>query len=404
MKPSLPILLALILFTATAGHTASAPLRPAAASPLDRPIRLSLWAAGLNDFAREVKSQTGLDVLFYLADLPQTENTDNLYLVTGLVPLAAVLDALAYQYHFRYRLSDTGQIELAKSYAWTGAAQSLKIIRLKPLVNHDPKPEATRQFLLELLKPLALLPGDFSLEVESYPLPNQPQNLRLTAVLPPVLANYLTRAIRCLQGEGGDYPPNPMRPKENNLFARARALPGDWGNLLGRQVTTPKATGLREILMEVAEQAGVALLLDLPPKRENGEKLPADIERYSLARLTEALAKNWGLGGRVFLAGGGVVFERGRSGDYEIDGRGREAYWDGLAVAGFQIGGLVERAGGIDLVLGILRREVFPGLWRDAVCSMLYCGATGRLVVVAPENAVAGVGERLRALWGTGEK
>ncbi len=408
----LPLFLALQLFPPraaaaslrppdAAAATAAATATAAALPPLERSLRLSLWGAGLNDFAREAKAQTGVDVLFFLADLPPDQNVDNLFLVTGPVPLGAALDVLAYRYRFRYRLSATGQIEVSKSYGWVGDARALRFARLPPLAGDDARPEATGRFLLELVKPLELLPGDFSLGVEDYPLPGRPEGLRLTAVLPPVLADYLVRAVRCFQGEAGDDPAGGgTGGAGGNLFARARPLPGDWGELLGRQLPAPRGDGgLKELLQTVADQAGVAILLDSLPGEgggASGRGLPADILRYSLARLTEALAAEWGLGGRVFIASGGVVFNPGAGeGDYQLEGRNGEAFWDGLAVAGFAAKRAVEAAGGEEVVLRLLRREVFPWLWRDPVCGMLYSGATGRLVVVAPANAVRAVGERL---------
>ncbi|MCC8165007.1 MAG: hypothetical protein LIQ31_02370 [Planctomycetes bacterium] len=41
-----------------------------------------------------------------------------------------------------------------------------------------------------------------------------------------------------------------------------------------------------------------------------------------------------------------------------------------------------------------IRREVFPSVWRDAVCGLAYSPATERLAVIAPENVVQAV-----ALW-----
>ncbi len=406
MKRALPFILMALFLAAPLGRAATASLRPpdaaaaAAVPPLDRPIRLSLWGAGLNDFAREAKRQTGVDVLYFLADLPPEENVDDLFLISGQVPLATALDALAYRYRCRYRLSEAGQVEISKGYGWVGEGQALRFARLPPLVGNDSRPEATGRFLLELVKPLELLPGDFSLAVERYPLPERPEGLRLTAVLPPVLADYLLRAVRCFQGDAGDYRAGGGGEAGRNLFARARKLPGDWGELLGRQVPAPRGGSLRELLVDLADQAGVAVILANPPGDEPGAALPADIERYSLARVTEALAAGWGLGGRVFLASGGVVFTKGVGEEYELEARSGEGYWDGLAVAGFEARRAVAWAGGEDVVLGLLRREVFPWVWRDPLCGMLYCAATGRLVVVAPDNVVRAVAERLGGFRG----
>lgn len=377
----LPILFLLCLSIAAAAPAAE-PVHP-----LERPVRLSLWAAGLNDAAREIHAQTGVEVRYYLPDLPAGANTDNLFLVTGRVTLGTVMEALARRFGFRYRVTATGHIECSRSYDWIGGEPALAFPRLAPPV--DGGPEAVRKFLGELVKPLTALPGEFNLTLENYPLPDRPDAMRATAVLPPVLADYLDRATRCLEGNAGDYPPNQPNPR---LFARALAVPSDWGALLGRQIMRPRGREAREMLADAADQAGVAILLHTPPS-PGGRELPFEVERYTLGKLTETLADIWSLGRRVFLAGGAVLFEQG-AGEYETDARSRQLFWDGLAVAGFD----ARPSQGGEGIMVMLRREVFPGVWRDPVCAMQYSQRSDRLVVIAPLNVVAAVGLRLAGM------
>lgn len=373
------------------------PLRSSPAgeeSVLDRPVHLSLWGGSLDAAARTIKEQTGVDILFYLPDLPKEFTAANdVYMVTGQVTLGTALEGLARRFGFRFRVSRAGQVEISRSYGWVGREGALRFIRTPPLgPGGDPGGE-TRGFLREFIKPLELLEGDFSISLEPYPVPDNPAFLRGTVVMPQLLADYLERAVACLAGGDGDYPSTRPDPA---LFARARTSRQDWESFLARPVSSPRGVDIKSLLSDVADQAGVAILLRAPPSA-SGRGLPGGGERYTLGRVTEALATGWDLGRRVFLSSGAVVFEPGSPDSHETDSRSRELFWDGLAVAGFDVRVPAE-AIGADALVPLLRREVFPDLWRDPVCSLVYSRATGRLVVVAPLNAVQAVGERLRSL------
>ncbi len=383
---------------------------PAEERILAKPLRLDLWGVSLDETVRAVREQAGVDILFHLPDLPaEFTATENVWLVSGRVSLGTVMESLARRFGFRFRVSGAGRIEVSRGYGWVGEEGALRFIRTQPLESGDGAGDEsgdasgerpggdpggeTAAFLREFIKPLELLGGDFTIRFESYPVPDNPAFLRGTAVMPAVLADYLERAVDCLAGSGGDYPalrPNPA------LFARAAEYGRDWEELLARRVHAPEAAGIRAILLDVADQAGVAIVLRTPPP-ESGLTLPADIDHYTLGRMTEELASGWNLGRRVFLPCGAVVFERGAGEGYETDDRSRELFWDGLAVAGFDVRAAAERVGPAALTM-ILRRTAFPGLWRDPVCSLVYSRATGRLAAVAPLNAVEAVADALRAM------
>lgn len=363
---------------------------------LERSLHVSLWGESLDETVRAIKEQTGVDVVFYLPDLPpETTREENVYLVTGQVTLGTVLEALARRFGFRFRISEHGRVELSRGYDWVGEDQSLRFIRTAPLADGEQADEETRGFLQEFIKPLELLAGEHTLRLEPYPVPDNAGYLRGTAVMPAVLAEYLERAVACLGGAPGDYPP-PLRPNPT-LFARARDYGRDWERLLARQVSSPRGVDIKSILSDVADQAGVAIVIRNAPSG-SGRGLPADIDRYTLGRVTEVLAAGWNLGKRVFLSCGAVVFEGGAGEGLEMDARSRELFWNGLAVAGFDARAAAERMEPGALV-GALRREVFPGLWRDSVCSLVYSRAVGRVVVVAPMNVVQAV-----AVWLEGRR
>lgn len=393
-KPALLRLFAALLLPLL---LAPAPALPAEATdPLGRTLSLNLWGAGLSDFAVAVKRATGVDIVFFLPDLPENENTDDLYLVTGEVPLAAALETLARRYGFRFRVAEAGRVELSRGYGWVSSEASLRFVRMDCLSAARCAPEDMEAFLRELLKPLPLLAGDFSVRVERYPLPERPDALRAAAVLPPVLGDYFVKSVECLSGAAGDF---PGEGAGGRFFVRAREYDPDWEPLLTRPVRSPRGDSLRELLADVAGQAGVAIALREPPAEGAEPSLSPDVFQYTLGRLCETLSEEFGLGKRVFLVPGGVVFERGETGAEalpEMDGRGRELFWSGLAVAGFDVGGAAARPGGVEALLNRARREVFPGVWRDPACSIMYSPVTGRVAVTAPYNVV----ERMAALFG----
>lgn len=395
---------------------AAPPPQAAEQSPLDRRLRLNLWGAGLKDVAAAVKQATDVDIVFYLPDLPGDANTDNVYLVTGDVPLATVLETLARRFGFRFRVAETGRVELSLGYGWAPREPALRFARLDGGLStptRDGTPEAEREFFDELLKPLPLLSGDFTLRLERYPLPGLPGALRAAVVLPGELGDYFVRGVRCLSGEAGDFPaPRGGADGAARTFARAREYSPDWEDLLTRPVEIPQPPqggggALRALLAGVAAQTGAAVALRAPPGAAERMSLPADVFRYTLGRICETLSVDFALGKRVFLASGGVVFERGAEGGdgadaggpaIEMDSRSRELFWSGLAVAGWNAGAAAERAGGAEALLGRIRREVFPGVWRDPVCALLYSPATRRVSAVAPLNVIEKIGALMKEL------
>lgn len=364
--------------------------------PLERTLRLDLWGVGLDETAQAIRAQTGVEILFYRADIPADAlNAGDVYLVTGNVTLGTVMEVLARRFAFRFRATAAGKVEISRGYGWVGTNPALRFVRIDPLVENGMNSAAFQDILAEFTKPLPLLTGEFVTRFEKYPLPERPDAQRGALVLPAVLADYLARGLRCLAGDAGDYPPETPTPGRD-LFAAARGCLFDWESLLTRTIRTPKSRDLRSIATEIAQQAGVALCVRSLPDRD-GHGLPAEAERSTLGRLCELTASSWNLGKRVFLCSGGVVFDGGES-DIETDARTRELYWDGLAVAGFDVGKAVERARGPDGLRALLRRDIFPGLWRDPVCVMAYSPLRKRLAVVAPANVLAALAERIREL------
>lgn len=365
--------------------------------PLARPLRLSLWGASLAQTAKAIQDQTGVEILFYLPDLPsETTNTPSIHIVTGNVTLGTIMEALARAYSFRFRATAAGKIELSRGYNWVGVAQTLRFVRMPPMVSKEDGEQAFRKLLAEMVKPLPLLEGEFALKFEAYPLPRSPDNRRGTLVLPGALADYVERGLRCLAGGAGDFP-SPAEGPRAALFARARDCEADWEGLLSRRIRAPGGKDLRSIVEEAALGAGVAVVIR-PPEEGAGAPLPQDMEWYTLGRFCDILASRWGLGKRVFLSCGAVVFEPGTEAAVETDSRSRELFWDGLAVAGFDVGKAVERTRGAAALTTLLRRDVFPGLWRDPVCSMTYSPVHGRLAVVAPINVMAPLAQRIKEL------
>lgn len=358
--------------------------------PLDRHLRLDLWGVGFSDAAWEIESQTGVRILVYPPDLPKDRNNDNVYLVSGKVSLRTVLECLAVRYSFRYRVSENGTIELSKGYNWIGNEPVLKILRLDKIVKPGTPNEALRAMLAECVKPMAIALGEYSISVERYPTIDNAEAMRCSAVLPAVSADYLERIVRCLEGEPGDYPA-PPRPE---LYARASQNASNWNELLSRPMLMPAGGDTRSILRDLANQANIAIILATAPGTRS-QPLGDMSESPGFGIVTGVLATRYGLGQRVVLASGGVAFLPGMDGDMHIDTRSRELFWTGLATAGFDAGKAAEQAGGGQALAARIRREVYPEVWRDPSCAVVFSPATGRIAVIAPINTVAAVAEFL---------
>ena len=363
-------------------------------SPLDRRLTLNLWGAGLNDFAREIKESIGVDILFYRSDLPSDQNTDNVYLLAGDVPLRTVLECLARRYAFRYQVSATGQIRLSRSYGWVGPEPILKFRKLDGIASVNDDDAALRRLLRELIKPLPLLAAPagspFSLNIEAVPTPESGRSFRCVMALPPEMADYLDRAILCLAGDPGDIAAETDRRR---LSAVASPTPPAWRTVLDKEVRLSGPGEPRALLFEMARQAGVAIILHSPPPRKGFFAAPPD-RAISLGEAIRTVSADSGLGRRAVLASGSVCLEPGNEG-LEMDESSRELFWGGLAVAGFDV-----RAaeGGGQALAPRIRREVFPELWRDPVCAVVYCHAVDRIAVIAPLNAVRAVSDFLGGL------
>lgn len=374
---------------------------PAASAPdtagdgrrvLERKLRLRLWGATLAEAAAEMEAQTGVPVKFSRQDFPQQAGARDVYAVSGPVELGTALEGLARRFGFRYRLSESGRVEVSRGYGWAVAAidrPALCLARLDDLAREGGgDPASVRKFLGELVKPLALLPDGYALELESYPTPGRPGNMRLKAVLPGTLADNLERAILCLLGAAGDYPvPRP------GLFARANASGADWDALLSRRIAHSGNNDPLSVLAAVADSAGVAIVLSGPPPEDALPRLAAVLEGGpTLGQVSVGLSTACGLGRRVFLPCGAVVFTGG-NGDagVRLEDGGSELYWGGLAVAGFDAGQAADRLGGGRALTDRIRSRVFPAVWRDPACALLYSAETRRLAVVAPENVMEAV-------------
>jgi hypothetical protein len=382
-------LAAFLLVQSAPGRLAAAEAAP---QPLDRRLRLDIWGGGLAGAIREIREKTGVAAVVYPPDLPEEETSGNLYLVSGQVSLGTILESLARRYSFRYRVAGPDRVEISRGYDWVRDGPALRFIDLDlPPRPEELHPAAMRELLGEFIKPLPLLSGDYSLTIEKNPVMANPGALRAVAALPPALADYLVRAVACLAGSAGDHPfAAPGRT------ALARQYGGDWRALLDRQVAVPGDSSPRSFLAGIASQAGIPIIVSANPAGASLAGFTAG--RLSLGRLGAELAPRLKARKRVFLAAGALLFEAAAGGgeEMELDDRGRELFWTGLAVAGFDAGlaatdddpGLAAR----------IRREVFPSLWRDPVTAIVHSRANGRLVVIAPANVLPAVAEKLAEL------
>lgn len=406
MTPKRAPILLLALFVAAAafplGGRAGAIAGDPAPSLLERPLTLDLWGVTLSEAAKAITEQTGVDIVFFLADFPAEKNTKSVFLVTGRVSLATVMECLGRRYGFRYRLGDTGRLEVAKSYDWIPPDQyAARFIGVNALLAPGGADmDRLRGNLVEFAKPLALLGGDYSLALALTPGAGGGGTTRAEVVLPPVLADYFQKAVKCLSGDAGDYQPGAPEAKNRPPGAPTARQPGfEWERMLNRDMIVPRDLDVHAALKSVCEQAGIAVILESPPPAGLGSPFSRPgPDRVSLGKLMGDLAEKLALNRRVFLASGGVAFETAQKPEWENDARCREFFWSGLGVAGFDARRAAERAGGPDVLVRTLRESVFPCLWRDPVTAIGYSPVTGRLAVIAPHNVLSAIAARLQEM------
>ncbi|MDR2392412.1 MAG: hypothetical protein LBE84_12145 [Planctomycetota bacterium] len=366
-------------------------------SPLDRRFRLEIWGGNLTDAIQGIKAGTGVETLVYPPDFPDGE-TSGLYLTTGRVKLGTVLDGLARRYSFRYRVAGPNRIEISRSYDWVANVPILRFIDLDPVLRgRESDPTRIEEFLKEFVKSLPLLPGDdYSLTVERYSVRTNLYALRAVAVLPPPLVDYLERVVDCLGGAAGDFPGG----MDSRLFARANRYADGWPSLLEQRVIVASGLEPKAFLSEIAQQTGIAVLLDVdaPP---DALSFPGVAEsEMSLGRFAAELAPRLKARKRLFLASGAVLFEpvSPNGEEMELDGRAREMFWTGLAVAGFSIDRTLLSPEKLEGLASRIRRSVFPGLWNDPATALAVDPWGTRLIVVAPVNVLPAIAEMLASL------
>lgn len=360
------------------------------APPLDRPVSLNLRGVGLTDAIREITAATGVHIRFYRPDFPPGEEEGNLHLVAGRAPLRTVLEVLARRCGFRYRLSAEGRVELSRSYGWAADDPVLAFTPLDGVPLGDGQPPPIPPVVEEIVKLRHLLPSEARLEIEPRPRREAVDSRQLVSALSPVLSDYLVRAISCLSGAPGDYPAPGRRA---HPYAAAADVRPAWPDAF--QIRVRLSGGdVGAALAELARQTNFSFVFAARP----GEGAPrVEGGESSLVHATEKIAAALGLPKRVFLGGGAVSFEPGPGNAWEIDNRNRELFWDGLAVAGFDARPAAQRAGGGAALVELVRQSLFPGLWRDPACSVVYEESSGRLVLVAPLNVVEEVARFLSA-------
>lgn len=365
-------------------------------SPLFRTLTLNAWGTSLAHIARSIREQTGVEILFYKPDLPPEETSEaNVGIVAVEASLGTVMEALARSFGFRFRVTAAGTVEVSRGYGWVGERRTLRFVRTPKIAPDGDGDGSFRALVSEMVKPLALLAGQFLVKFEPYPLPDRPEMSRGALVLPEVLAEYVGRGLACLAGEAGDYPDGV---RDGRLFAVARDWEADWEAIFSRRVAVRDGGDVRAAAAAVAEQGEMVVVVRGGGRGEKAG-LPDGEGRYGVGSLCANMARGLGMR-RVFLACGAVVFEGGTVGEIELDSRSRELFWNGLAVAGFDVRGAVARVKGAEGLMSLLRRDVFPGVWGDSACSMTYSGVFGRLAVVAPLNVMGALAERIRELGG----
>ena len=360
--------------------------------PLDRMLKLDVWNGNLEAVATEIRKQTGVELVYFRPDFPPEKENIPLYIVTGNVSLRLVMECLSRRYGCRYRLSETGRLELSLGYDWVGSGFAVRFNELDGLLPETGDTASPRNNLRNILRVLPLLSDDFSFNIEVAPASGGRHSAKGVAILPPILADYFDRAIRCLKGEAGDaHPTGIADPFAPRAVVVERA---PWSQLLAAEFEIP--TGIsdpRTLMQEISSKVNVAIMLGENPGA--GTVRSGLLSgRTGLGRATEELAGILGLSRRVLLNPGAVILIPGKPGEWEEDSGTREFFWSGLAVAGFDTKHLAT-PNTIDALVSRIKNTIFPAVWLDPACSFAYNPVTSRIALVAPGNVVAAVATEL---------
>jgi|GEM_PF-1916670 hypothetical protein len=360
--------------------------------PLDRAVRLDIWGGGINDVASEILRQTGVELVYYRPDFPDQKTGQKIHMVTGEVSLRLAMECLSRFFGCRYRLSESGRIEMSSGYDWVGQEFVVRFNDVDQLVQPGGAVNGTAEMLQEFLRVLPLLSGNNSFTIERKSAPDGRIQTKAITIAPALIADYFDKAVLCLKS--GDTAGAPA-PQPMAYAPRASTIErASWNRLLAADFDIE--AGLvdpRRIMREICSRIDVAFLLSgVPGQGEVRSGLLAG--RTGFGRATEELAGIFGLNRRIFLNPGAVIFEPGKPGEWEEDCKTREFYWMGLAVRGFDAKRAAERLGRAELVSRI-RSTVYPHIWVDPMCSLAYSDSTGILAVMAPPNAVEAVGEEI---------
>lgn len=363
--------------------------------PLDRTVKLDIWGGGINDVASEILRQTGVELVYYRPDFPEQKTGQKIHMVTGEVSLRLAMECLSRFFGCRYRLSESGRIEMSSGYDWVGQEFVVRFNDVDQLVPTGGAVIRTAEILQEFLRVLPLLPGNNSFTLEQKPAPDGGIQTKAITIAPSLIADYFDQAVACLKSE--DQANAPVA-KTLAYVPRASTIErASWNRLLAADFDIE--AGLvdpRRIMREICARIDVAFLLSGVPGQ--GKVRPGLLAgRTGFGRATEELAGIFGLNRRIFLNPGAVIFEPGKPGEWEEDCKTREFYWMGLAVRGFEAKRAAERLGQAELVSRI-RSTIYPHIWVDPMCSLAYSETTGLLTVMAPPNAVEAVGEELRRI------
>ncbi len=360
--------------------------------PLDRTVRLDIWGGGINDVAAEILKQTGVELVYYKPDFPEQKTVQKIHMVTGDVSLRLAMECLSRFFGCRYRLSESGRIEMSTGYDWVGQDFVVRFNDIDTLIPANGATSQTVETLQEFLRVLPLLPGNNSFTLEQKPASESSVQTKVITIAPTLVVDYYGMAVSNLKGEK---PANTSASKPTPFLPKAVTIErASWDRLLAADFDLE--AGLvdpRRIMREICSRIDVAFLLSgVPGQGEVRSGLLAG--RTGFGRATEELAGIFGLNRRIFLNPGAVIFEPGKPGEWEEDCKTREFYWMGLSVQGFEAKRAVERLGKAELI-SRLRATIFPHIWVDPMCSLAYADTTGILTVMAPPNAVEAVGEEL---------
>lgn len=359
---------------------------------LNRQLRLDAWGRTLAETCDFLTKQTGFSIS--IKHLPPDVAATRVYIHSERVRLHQLLECLARIAGCRYKMDGDSSARLVLGYEWVGSGFAARIYDIDDYLAPGQTAEDLKASLGELSKIVPFLSKDlFETTLEQYPAPGGKMSSRLRVILPEQLIQYFDGALLCLTG----------REEKTALAERIRQTDDDsqlMAAAMQKRVSLNyRSLPLKEVLRDLSTQTGLTIV---PDSAAFGNVSPPALNitmlNVPLSQALDEIGKKLGLQRPVFIPPDMILLAYGPHEEWRLDKATRKLLWDGLEVKGFDAAAAAERLGGEKALMHMLIERVYPDVWKDPACSIVFNPRYGRLAVVAPKEVQAEIAAQIAAV------